>query len=146
MQMRLSARKVTWRFVVPHGLLTGFLSEKRGHTVIGWYSTVNARGSYAVRETPRSNEYKIVSAYGTDSPYVKSLPRFTNRFHDNLSSRVSRRDPASDALSMLTLIFFPLDRAFYLQIVPNSVAKRSNAGSRNLILKKKKKTLGILSE
>lgn len=30
MQMRLSARKVTWRFVVPHGLLTGCSQKNVG--------------------------------------------------------------------------------------------------------------------
>lgn len=68
MQMRLSARKVTWRVVVPHGLLSGYFQKNVGAGAAAHryrpYSTVNAGGSYATRETPRSNEYKIVPAYG----------------------------------------------------------------------------------
>jgi len=97
MQMRLSARKVTWRVVVPHGLLTGYFQKNVGAAAAAHryqpYSMVNARGSYAKRRAAAS--IKSYPTYGDciyDSPYIKSL-RSANCFHDNLSS-VSRRETA----------------------------------------------------
>jgi len=103
------------------------------------YSTVNARGSYAKRRAAAS--IKSYPAYGDciyDSPYIKSL-RSANCFHDNLSSDVSRRDCSMRSAHNFDL--FP--RTSYewsttkFPLVSNGATKWDNAGSRNLILKRK---------
>lgn len=107
MQMRLSARKVTWfareraAFVVPYGLLPGYFGEKRRCSRCMArryqpYSTLNARSRNAGR-------IKSYPAYGVKP---RLCLRFANRFHDNLSSEdVMGTNPRFIPIQQLTLTF-----------------------------------------